>query len=268
MQPMLNIALRAARLAGEQINRAAERLDLIKAEQSNVVDFLHHTASQAEQTIAYTIQKAYPTHSLEGQYSGAYAPVREEAEHVHWQITPIDSATNFCNGLPTFALCLSATLKGKTEHALILNPISGEEFTASRGQGASINGKRMRVSTRRTLEGAIIGTSFLNSEREKAQFPRYRGLIDSLHQANGILHNNGSAALNMAYTASGRMDGVLQIGLDPHINVAGALLLQEAGALIGDFNGTHAYKTSGDIVAANPKLFKALIQATHSSSHA
>ncbi len=260
MQPMLNIALRAARLSGEQIARAAERLDLIKSEQSSVTDFLKETAIKAEQTIAYTIQKAYPAHALRGEYSGDFQALEEKGD-ITWHINPIDSVSNFSNGLPAFAICLSALQKGRVEHALILNPLTGEEFTASRGQGAQLNGRRIRVSSKRTLEQAIVGTSFLNTQKEKSHFDTYKKFLCNIQAADGMLHNGGSAALNMAYTAAGRMDGFLQINLNTDTLEAGALLIQEAGGLIGDFSGGNNFRTSGNTVAGNPKIFKALLQS-------
>ncbi len=260
MQPMLNIALRAARLAGEQIARAAERLDLIKSEQASISEFLNDTASKAEQTIAHSIQKAYPAHAIEGVYSGSHKALEETAD-VTWHINPIDSISNFSNGLPMFAICMSAIQKGRVEHCIILNPITGEEFTASRGNGAHLNGKRIRVGQKRTLEQAIIGSSFLNSRSEKEMFGTFKTILENIQSADGILHNGGSPALNIAYTAAGRMDGFFQMNLNKETLDAGALLIQEAGGLLGDFHGGNSFRTHGDTVAGNAKLFKALLQA-------
>ncbi|WP_293266861.1 inositol monophosphatase family protein [Neptunomonas sp.] len=260
MQPMLNIALRAARIAGEQIARSAERIDLIKSEQSSISDFLNETATKAEQTIAYSIQKAYPSHAIVGEFSGVHKALEENTD-VTWHVNPIDSISNFTNGLPVFAICMSAELKGRTEHAIILNPITGEEFTASRGNGAHLNGKRLRVSNKRTLEQTIIGSSFLNSASEKAQFDTFKQIMCQLQSADAILHNNGSAALNMAYMAAGRLDGFIQIKLDQSSLTSGALLIQEAGGLLGDFKGGNDFRQNGNTVSANPKLFKALLKA-------
>ncbi|SFG74454.1 inositol monophosphatase family protein [Neptunomonas qingdaonensis] len=265
MQPMLNIALRAARIAGEQIARSAERIDLIKSEQSSISDFLNETATKAEQTIAYSIQKAYPAHTLIGEFSGVHKSLEENTD-VTWHINPIDSVSNFSNGLPVFAICMSAEMKGRIEHAVILNPINGEEFTASRGNGAHLNGKRLRVSNKRLLEQTIIGSSFLNSASEKAQFETFKQILCQLQSANAIFHNSGSAALNMAYTAAGRLDGFIQIKIDPQILNAGALIIQEAGGLLGDFKGSNDFRKNGNTVAANPKLFKALLKAIRQSS--
>lgn len=259
MQPMLNIALRAARLAGEQIARASERLDLIKSEQANIGDFLKETASKAEETIVYTIQKAYPNHTIEGLFTGKHNAQGETIE-VEWKVNAIDSISNFQNGIPAYAICMTATQNGRIEHALILNPITSEEFTASRGNGAQLNGKRIRVGSSRTMEQCIIATSYLNTPNDKSQYESYKKLVGAMQAANATLHNNGSPALNMAYTAAARYDGFIQLNLDRDIMEAGSLLIQEAGGLMGDPQGGNTYKNNGDTVAANPKLFKNFIQ--------
>ncbi|RVU30134.1 MULTISPECIES: inositol monophosphatase family protein [Neptunomonas] len=265
MQPMLNIALRAARLAGEQIARAAERLDLMKSEQESVGEFISDAATKAEQTIAFTIQKAYPAHAIHGEYSGQYQPSEGEAE-VTWQINPIDSLANFSNGIPAFAICMSAVIKGRIEHALILNPLTGEEYTASRGNGAQLNGKRIRTTNLRALDQAVIGTCFLNTPKEKARFDVYKAIFCHLQTAGAVTHNGGSVALNMAYTAAGRFDGFVQQGANKELLDAGALLIQEAGGLLGDFRGGNTFREHGDTVAANPKLFKALLKSIHQAT--
>jgi len=262
MQPMLNIALRAARLAGEQIARAAERLDLIKSENNSVTDFLNETATKAEQTIAYTLQKAYPAHEISAEFSGTYAPAEGTAE-VIWHINPIDSVNNFLCGLPDFAVCLAATHKGRVEHAVILNPMTGEEFTASRGHGAQLNGKRMRVTNHREISQSVVATSFLNSKKEKNYIGTFSNIQQSILNADGILLNTGSTALNIANTAAGRLDGFIQIGLRPVVLEAGSLLIQEAGGLLGDLKGGNSFRQHGDTVSANPKMFKALLKALH-----
>jgi myo-inositol-1(or 4)-monophosphatase len=261
MQPMLNIALRAARMAGEQIARAAERLDLVRVENNSVTDFLNDTATKAEQTIAYTLQKAYPTHKVAGVYSGEHAHTGADTPEVEWNVVAIDSANNFLAGLPDYAICMSATQKGRVEHAIILNPITGEEFTASRGHGAQINGKRMRVSNQRELPQSIISTSYLNTPKERSYVGTFTSLQAQIFEAQGTLLNTGSPALNLANLAAGRVDGFVQINLGREVLEAGALLVQEAGGLLGDFKGGNTFRQSGDTVAANPKLFKALLQS-------
>jgi myo-inositol-1(or 4)-monophosphatase len=260
MQPMVNIALRAARLAGEQIARAVERLDLIKSEQQGVAEFLNETCVQAERTIVHTIQKAYPSHTIVGEYSGEHAPLQEGLAFI-WNINPIDSITNFANGLPVFAISMSGHCNNKIEHAIVLNPMAGEEFTCSRGYGAHFNGKRLRVSNRKTIQGSLIGTGFIGRTSDKPYLNEFQEMFRNIILADGKTFNGGSPALNLAYTAAGRLDGFFQIGLQQNEIEAGMLLLQEAGGLVGDFTGSTGYRTSGNLVAGNPKMFKALLQS-------
>lgn len=263
MQPMVNIALRAARLAAEQIARGTERLDLIKSEQDKVAAFINDLCHQAERTIAHTLQKAYPHHTVIGDYSGKYAAIGEGPTPCEWQVTPIDSIANFSNAVPSFALSMTGRIKGKVAHALILNPITGDEFTASRGEGAQLNGKRLRVSPLKALNGALIGTGFLGRKSDLAGLDTQITIMRDLVSAGATPFNTGSTALNLAYTAAGRLDGFCQLGLNPSEQDAGLLLLQEAGALVGDTAGGNNHRESGRLVAGNPKIFKVLLKTVH-----
>ena len=263
MQPMVNIALRAARLAAEQIARATERLDLIKSEQADVATFINDLCHQAERTIAHSIQKAYPHHSIVGDYSGLHKPVGEGPTPCQWQVTPIDSIINFSNAVPSFALSLTGRINGKVTHALILNPITGDEFTASRGEGAQLNGKRLRVSNNKNLGGSLIGTGFLGRETDRSGLDIELSVLRELVQAGATPFNTGSVALNLDYTAAGRLDGFLQLGLNRDEQDAGLLLIQEAGGLVGDTAGGSNHRDCGKLVAGNPKMFKALVKTLH-----
>lgn len=263
MQPMVNIALRAARLAAEQIVRATERLDLIKSEQASVATYINDLGQQAERTIAHTLQKAYPHHTLVGEYSGRFEAIGEGPTPCEWHITVIDSLPNFSNAVPSFALSMTGRIKDKVTHALILNPITGDEFTASRGDGAQLNGKRLRVSARKELDGALIGTGFLGRKSDLDGLDTQVSIMRELVSAGATPFSTGSVALNLAYTAAGRLDGFCQLGLNPSEQEAGLLLLQEAGALVGDTAGGSNHKECGKLVAGNPKIFKALLKNIH-----
>lgn len=260
---MVNIALRAARLAAEQIARATERLDLIKSEQADVATFINDLCLQAERTIAHTLQKAYPHHSILGDYSGLTRPISEGPSPCEWQVSPIDSLINFANAVPSFALSMTGRINGKVTHALVLNPITGDEFTASRGEGAQLNGKRLRVSSTRVLQGALIGTGFLGRKSDIEGLDTEIALQQELVRAGATPFNTGSVALNLAYTAAGRLDGFLQLGLKQTEQDAGLLLIQEAGGLVGDTAGGNNHRDSGKLVAGNPKMFKTLLKAMH-----
>ncbi|WP_432696512.1 inositol monophosphatase family protein [Marinobacterium sp. YM272] len=263
MQPMVNIALRAARLAAEQIARGTERLDLIKSEQDKVAAFINDLCQQAERTIVHTLQKAYPHHTVSGDYSGRHKAIGEGPMPCEWQVTPIDSIPNFSNAVPSFALSMTGRIKGKVTHSLILNPITGDEFTASRGEGAQLNGKRLRVSPLKALNGALIGTGFMGRKSDQSGLESQIAIMRELVNAGATPFNTGSAALNLAYTAAGRLDGFCQLGLTDSEQDAGLLLLQEAGALVGDTAGGNNHRESGKLVAGNPKMFKALIKTLH-----
>lgn len=264
MQPMVNIALRAARVAGEQIVRAVERLDLVKSEQSDVAKLLSDTCQKAELSIVHTIQKAYPNHKFVGEYTGEHAPIGEGPE-LCWTINPIDSISNFSNGLPVFAISMAGQQNGRIEHSLILNPITGEEFTASRGYGAQLNGKRLRVSNHKTIENSLIGTGFFNRTSDKNHLEAYLNIFRDITTSGGTIYNGGSAALNLAYTAAGRIDGFYQMGLNPWEMEAGIMLVQEAGGLVGDFSGDNNFRNNGNLIAGNPKMFKALLKGLQPS---
>ena len=260
MQPMVNIALRGARIAGEQIARAVERLDLIKSEQSSVSDFFAETCKQAEKAIASTIQKAYPDHEINGEYTGQHAAEGQPA--ITWQINPIDSATNFANGLPQFALSIAGYQRGRLEHAIVLNPLNGEEFTASRGRGAQCNGKRLRVSNSKTLQGSLIAGNF-SGHKQKQHLESYQRVFSNIILEDGTVNNTGSAVLNLAYTAAGRFDGFFQFGLSNGEMAAATLLIQESGGLLSDFNGGNQHTQSGNLIVGNPKMLKALLKSIH-----
>jgi myo-inositol-1(or 4)-monophosphatase len=264
MQPMVNIALRAARQASEQITHALERLDLIKSEQSSVATFLSDTCKNVERTIAFNIQKANPHHSIFGEYSGEYPAQEEGPNPCEWRVHPIDSVVHFSNGIPSFALCITGTMRGKVEHALILNPVTGEEFTASNGQGAQLNGKRLRVSNSKMLDSTLIGTGFLGRPSDKSNLDLQLNINRALIEANADIFSTGSVALNLAYTAAGRIDGVVQTGVVAEEVDAGLLILREAGGLSADFTGGTDIRGKGELIAANPKLFKALVTKVHS----
>ena len=259
MQPMVNIALRAARSAGEQIVRASERLDLVKSEQSDVTKLISDTCNKSELSIVSAIHKAYPNHKIIGEYTGEHAPLSEGPEFC-WTINPIDSISNFSNGLPVFAICIAGQQSGKTEHALILNPITGEEFTASRGNGAQLNGKRLRVSKHKAIEHSLIGTGFFNRASDKDYLDQFMQTFSNITRIGGTIYNGGSPALNLAYTAAGRIDGFYQMGLTQWEMEAGLLLVQEAGGLVGDLEGGNNHRQSGSLIAGNPKMFKNLLQ--------
>ena len=261
---MLNIALRAARLASEQVQHAQGKVEVIRLEKSEITELIEDTAISAEKTIAYTIQKAFPNHALQGEYSGDYAPTGTKTEAT-WHMSAFDNLANFSNGIPQIAICLAVTINAKVQHAVIINPVTGEEFTASRGYGAVLNGRRIRVTDCKGLENSTISTNFADNTADKTLLDKHLNMIAKLHANRGVLQNTGSTALNFANVAAGRIDGSYADKLQIATTLACSLLIQEAGGLAGDLNGEPSFKKSKSLATGNAKVFKALIKAIHNS---
>ncbi len=260
MQPTVSIGLKAARAASEQLFRSLEKLDIVRNDTQNLGQFISDTAQNAERTAAYNLFKAHPEHQITGVHSGAIELGETAAKHVSdtghsWHIDPLSGLNNYAHGLPMFAFCLICKVKGRTEHVIIINPVTSEEFTASRGQGAQLNGRRIRVSTLKELQ-----TSLVMQESAAAHQPRHLKVHQALAAKGAQLQTQGSPALALAYTAAGRADACCLQGADSVELEAGALLVQEAGGLLGNIDGGNPKLDSGNLVAANPKLFKLLLQ--------
>ena len=257
MEPMCNIALRAARKAGDLIARATDDLDRIEVESKGANDFVSDVDRSAEREIIYHLNKAYPDHAFLAEESGASG--NEESEY-RWIIDPLDGTTNFIRGIPHFAVSIACEYRGKIEHAVVLDPIRREEFVASRGRGAQLNGHRIRVSKLPSLEGALLGTGIPFRERQTEHMAEYIRSLETLAANSGGIRRAGAAALDLAYVAAGRLDAFWEIGLAPWDIAAGALLVREAGGLVADFNGGEDFLESGNVVCGNPKCFKAVLQ--------
>ncbi|UFH50079.1 inositol monophosphatase family protein [Pseudomonas sp. KNUC1026] len=260
MQPMLNIALRAARSASELIFRSIERLDTLKVDEKGAKDYVSEVDRAAERVIVDALRKAYPTHGILGEESGLHAGSGEGAEYL-WVIDPLDGTTNFVRGVPHFAVSIACKYRGRLEHAVVLDPVRQEEFTASRGHGAQVNGRRMRVSSRTSLEGALLGTGFPFRDNQMDHLDNYLGMFRSLVGQTAGIRRAGAASLDLAYVAAGRFDAFWESGLSEWDMAAGALLIQEAGGLVSDFTGGHDFLEKGHIVAGNIKCFKAVLTA-------
>lgn len=259
MHPFLNIATKAARSAGNIITRALERLDTVQITEKTHNDFVTDIDTQAERVIVDLIHKNYPNHGILAEESGSSPGSSDETV---WIIDPLDGTKNFIHGFPHFAISIAVQQKGRIEHGLIYDPIRHEYFTASRGGGAQLNNRRLRVSSRTTLPTALLGTGFPFRNPSRV-VPYLKGFEALLAQASGI-RRAGSAALDLAYVAAGRFDGFWEFDLAAWDIAAGALLVQEAGGLVSDMEGTENYLTSGHIIAGNPKIFKAILQTIRS----
>jgi len=253
MQPPVNIAVRAARRAGEIIVRSMNRLDSIQVTTKGRNDFATEVDRAAEQEIMAVISKAYPDHAFLAEESG-----RSGNSETVWIIDPLDGTTNYIHGFPTFAVSIACQHRGRLEHAVIYDPLRQEIFSASRGEGARLENRRLRVSNRPGLDGALIATGFpYRAQQDHAD--AYLAMLKAvMAQAAGI-RRPGAAALDLAYVAAGRVDGYWEFGLQAWDSAAGALLIQEAGGRIGTFSGA-PYDLSPNIVAGTPRVYEALLE--------
>ena len=254
MHPMLNIAVRAARKAGNLIAKNYETPEAVEASQKGSNDFVTNVDKAAEAVIIDTIRKSYPQHTIITEESGEH--VGEDLD-VQWVIDPLDGTTNFIKRLPHFSVSIAVRIKGRTEEAVVYDPMRNELFTATRGQGAQLNGYRLRGSSARDLDGTIIATGFPFKAKQHAT--AYMNILGKMFTECADFRRSGSAALDLAYLAAARVDGYFEIGLKPWDFAAGELIAREAGALVCDFVGGHNYMMTGNIVAGNPRVVKAML---------
>lgn len=259
MHPMVNIALRAARKAGEQIVRASEDMNKVGYEEKARNDYVSDVDRTAEKEIVYQLQKAYPEHHILCEEQGML-PGRDPMSVYRWIIDPLDGTTNFLRGIPHYAISIGLELNGKMEVAVIYDPVRREEYTASRGNGAQLNGRRIRVSERSSLDGAVIGTGLPFRHEQAEYLEQYFANLKTLSMETAGIRRAGSAALDLAYVAAGRFDAFWEYGLQPWDIAAGSLLIREAGGMISDPSGNPNIMESGDIVCGNPRCFKALLK--------
>jgi len=258
MHPMLNIAVKAARRAGSLINRAAlDRTQLeIRAKRAN--DFVTQVDKAAEAAIIDVIRQAFPDHAILGEESGALPGASAKAEY-RWVIDPLDGTTNFIHGFPQYCVSIALQHRGVTAHGVIYDPSKNELFTASKGRGAFLDDRRIRVTKCANLKDALVGTGFPFKELSRLDL-YFKQLREVMQKSSGV-RRAGAAALDLAYVAAGRMDAFWEMGLSAWDMAAGALMVQEAGGLVGDLAGEANYLESGDITAATPKVFPQLLAA-------
>ena len=254
MHPMLNIAVRAARTAGNIIARGFENRADLMTEAKGDNDFVTRIDKEAEMAIINKIKQSYPEHSFVGEEGG----VVEGDDTFKWIIDPLDGTTNFIKGIPHFTVSIALMYKGRLDQAVIFDPIRGELFTASKGQGAQLNGFRMRVGNAKELNSTILATAF--PFKNKDNLTEYQTSFNKIFRQCGDIRRGGSAALDLAYVAAGRIDGYWEKGLKPWDIAGGELMVKEAGGLITDFNGGNDAMKAGSIVAGNPKVVQALVK--------
>ena len=254
MEPLLNIAVSAARQAGEIIIRHMEQVDRLKITAKSSQEYFSEVDIKAEQSIINAIHKAYPKHGILAEESG----VQEGDGESIWIIDPLDGTSNYLHGFPFFSVSIALKIKNRIEHGVIYDPLRHECFAASRGRGARLNDRRIRVSKQTLLNASLLGTGVPFRDVHLAQ--RYLPTLEALVGKCAGLRRTGSAALDLAYVASGRLDGFWEFGLRPWDIAAGSLLIREAGGLISDLQGGDNFLKHGDIVAGTPKVFKSLLQ--------
>ena len=253
MHALLNIAVRAARAAGEVIIRSLNRLESLTVTSKGRNDFVSEVDHAAEAEIIKLIRKNYPSHAFLAEESG-----RTGDSETVWIIDPLDGTTNFLHGFPTFAVSVACQIRGRLEHGVVYDPISQEIFSASRGGGAHLDNRRIRVSKQRGLEGALIGTGF--PYRANAKYMDvYLAMLRAVMENTAGVRRPGSAALDLAYVAAGRTDAFWEIGLSPWDTAAGTLLIQEAGGRIGTLTGAE-YTQGGNVLAGSPKVYAAMLE--------
>jgi myo-inositol-1(or 4)-monophosphatase len=255
MHPMLNTAVKAARKAGSIISRASFDLDRLTVRSKRQNDFVSEVDHAAEEAIIAVLREAYPSHGILAEESGAQ---NSGAEFV-WVIDPLDGTTNFLHGFPQYCVSIGLLHKGAPQQAVVFDPNRNELFTATKGVGAYLNDRRIRVSKTDRLENALVGTGF--PFREVGHLDDYLRMFKTMTMSCAGIRRPGAAALDLAWVAAGRIDGFWEVGLSPWDMAAGALLVREAGGLIGDLNGEDKFLDSGRVVASNSKIFSAMLRS-------
>lgn len=255
-RPAVTVAIRAARAAGRVILRYMNRLEAVTVIEKHHLDFVSEVDRQAEAEIVRELRRAYPDHAILGEETGASGKV---GARFTWAVDPLDGTHNYLRGIPHFAVSIAQLDRGEPVHAVVLDPQRNEIFTASKGDGAFLNDRRIRVNKRETLDGAMLATGF--SYRERRHLDAQLGMTRELLKRAEDIRRTGSAALDLAWTANGRLDGYFETGLKVWDMAAGCLLVREAGGRYGDLTGRDGLPESGNLVAANHMLAEQIVEA-------
>ena len=252
---MINVAIKAARAAGSIINRAALDVESVRISQKQVNDFVTEVDHAAEKVIIETLLTAYPGHGILAEESGSTQGA-QDSDYV-WIIDPLDGTTNFIHGFPVYCVSIALAVKGKVEQAVIYDPSRNDLFTATKGRGAFMNDRRIRVSKRTRLEECLISTGF--PFRPGDNFKNYMNMMADVMQRTAGMRRPGAAALDLAYVAAGFTDGFFETGLKPWDVAAGSLLVTEAGGLIGNFTGEADFMDHQECMAGAPRIYGQLV---------
>ncbi|MEJ2609495.1 MAG: inositol monophosphatase family protein [Candidatus Thiodiazotropha sp.] len=253
MNPMVTIAVRAAREASRVITRNFNRIDRLTITDKGNNDFVTEVDRNAEAAIINVLREKYPHHAILAEESG-----RQGNDEYQWVIDPLDGTTNFLHGFPQFAISIALKIKGRLEIGVVYDPINEEMFTASRGEGALLNDHKIRVANRKSLDGALLGTGL--PYRDFRFFDNYMGMLGDLMKESAGIRRPGSAALDFAYLAAGRTDGFWELGLSEWDFAAGAVLVREAGGLVTDIGGGERFLETGNVIAGNMKVHNAMLR--------
>ena len=265
MHPMLNVAVKAARRAGNIINRASLNSEKIQVSRKQHNDFVTEVDQAAEAAIIETLKEAYPDHGFLAEEMGEVpAQSTPDKPHYQWIIDPLDGTTNFIHGFPQYAVSIALAVDGVTQQAVVYDPTRDELFTASKGAGAYLNNRRIRVAGRIRMSEALIATGF--PYREDQDVETYLKMFAQMTRQCAGLRRPGAASLDLAYVACGRVDGFFEQGLKPWDMAAGALLITESGGLVGNYAGEDQYLNTGEIMAANPRIFAQMVNTLKSFS--
>ncbi len=252
---MVNVAIKAARAAGNIINRAALDVESVRVSQKQVNDFVTEVDQAAEAAIIETLLTAYPGHGILAEESGN-AQGAKDSEFV-WIIDPLDGTTNFIHGLPIYCVSIALAVRGKIEQAVIYDPTRNDLFTATKGRGAFQNDRRLRVSKRIRMQDCLISTGF--PFRPGDNFQTYLAMMADIMPRCAGMRRPGAAALDLAYVAAGYTDGFFEAGLSPWDVAAGSLLVTEAGGLVGNFTGEASFLDQKECLAGNPKIYGQMV---------
>jgi len=253
MHPVLNVAVEAAHSAANIMRRQMQHVDAIPFERKARHDYVTEVDKACEDEIVREIKRYYPEHAFLCEEGGASG----EGDVV-WVIDPLDGTSNYMHGIPHFAVSIAQRVKGRTEHAVVYDPMRDEMFTASRGSGAFLNQKRIRVSSRNNLDNAVLATAF--PFRQRQQLQAYARVFQAILSKIEDFRRAGTASLDLAWVAAGRLDGYFELGLQPWDVAAGALIVREAGGVVMDFDGNDAVEEAGTIIAAPYKVMTPLRQ--------
>jgi myo-inositol-1(or 4)-monophosphatase len=258
---MLNIAVRAARAAGRITMRFFERVDAIKVQTKSRNDFVSDVDRAAEAAIIEVLRGKYPDHAILAEESGAHAAGRGAGDELQWIIDPLDGTTNYLHGFPQWSISIGLRQRGRMQLAVVYDPLHEELFTAERGAGALLNDRKIRVTQRRSLEGALIGTGI--PFRDQSRLRVYLKMMEAIIEDTAGIRRPGSAALDFAYVAAGRLDGFWELGLSPWDFAAGVLLVTEAGGAVSDLAGSERHFETCNVVAGGLKVHRAMLQRLH-----